>query len=56
VDALAAGDALAELGLADDDPAGDGPAPWEQDTGAEDQDDQDADPLRLFGNDAGAAG
>jgi hypothetical protein len=61
VDALAAGDALAELGLAEDD-AADGPAPWEADAGAEDREDreeQDGDPLGLFGDEpdvTGAAG
>jgi hypothetical protein len=53
VDALAAGDALAELGWAAD---GDGPAPWEGDAGAGDSEEEDADSRPLFGDDAGAAG
>jgi hypothetical protein len=55
VDALAAGDALAELGLSAD-VGGDDPTPWEGDAGAGDSEEEDADSLLLFGDDAGAAG
>jgi hypothetical protein len=59
VDALLAGDALAELGLAADDPAADGPAPRETDAGGEEgegREEQGAGPLGHFGADARAAG